>query len=105
MGEYDRKQQKQESRAVAYNGSGSKQLKGVVDNRLETQAYQTKTTELIQMAGGKRHHKPTEKKYLKSGVAESQEWISARALELIHQGYDHQEATRQARREWNASHH
>lgn len=33
MGEYDRKQQKQESRAVAYNGGGSRQLKGIVDNR------------------------------------------------------------------------
>lgn len=32
MAEYDRIQKKQESRAVAYNGGGSKQLKGFVDN-------------------------------------------------------------------------
>lgn len=33
MGEYDRKQKKQESRAIAYNGGGSRQLKGIVDSR------------------------------------------------------------------------
>lgn len=33
MGEYDRRQQKQESRAIANNGRGSGQLKKVVDNR------------------------------------------------------------------------
>ncbi|WP_455590883.1 hypothetical protein [Bacteroides sp.] len=33
MGEYDRRQQKQESRAIAYNGGGSRQLKEIADNR------------------------------------------------------------------------
>lgn len=33
MGEYDRKQQKQESRAIANSGYRSRQLKGLVDNR------------------------------------------------------------------------
>lgn len=32
MAEYDRIQKKQESRAVASNGAGSRQLKGLVDN-------------------------------------------------------------------------
>lgn len=34
MGEYDRKQGKQESRAIADNRTGSRQLKGFVDNRI-----------------------------------------------------------------------
>lgn len=34
MAEYDRREKKPESRAVTYHGGGSKQLKGIVDNRL-----------------------------------------------------------------------
>ncbi len=33
MGEYDRKQRKPESRAIANKKAGSRQLKGFVDNK------------------------------------------------------------------------
>lgn len=38
MGEYDRKQRNQLSRAIANNNTGSKQLKGFVDNRMNFQS-------------------------------------------------------------------
>lgn len=43
MGEYDRIQKKQESRAVANNETGSRQLKGFVDNSKSNQLIQRAT--------------------------------------------------------------
>lgn len=40
MGEYDRIQKKQESRAIAYNGGGNRQLKEIVGNRVKQTTIQ-----------------------------------------------------------------
>ncbi len=55
----------------------------------------------VQMAGGKKHHDPSKKKYLSKGISAKQVWVSKRALELIKTGIPRKAATRQAKDEYD----
>lgn len=62
MAEYGRIQKKQGSRAITNNGGGSKQLKGIVDNRIiQKRAEAIERYERMQTThgGGKPHGKRT----------------------------------------------